>query len=178
MVISNTKWEVNMTRKYRVASSATTPKILGAPNAGILDRIARVIISENARKSGAYSFSRISVIPTKFNDSWAPYKSAMLMHATNRLLCSTNAQIRYASRGTSGMEEAAYEKSQHNMRTPRLIVAHLTRELGHTSFTHCKNNHPHPNPKLRGGNDHESNRGGNVSHRHSIYPGTNFSKIN
>lgn len=103
MVISNTKWEVNMTRKYRVASSATTPKILGAPNVGILDRIAREIISENARKSGTYSFSRVSVIPAKFNDSWAPYKSAMLMHATNRLLCSTKAQIRYASRGTSGV---------------------------------------------------------------------------
>ena len=51
-VISSTKWEVNMTRKYHVASWAMVPRRVGPLIFGILDFAAKRVINENARKSG------------------------------------------------------------------------------------------------------------------------------
>ena len=50
-VIVSTKCEVKMTRKYRVASSAIVPKILGALKPGIFDFLAKKRINENASES-------------------------------------------------------------------------------------------------------------------------------
>jgi len=40
-VISSTKWEVNITRKYRVASSAMVPRMVGILSDDAFDRIAK-----------------------------------------------------------------------------------------------------------------------------------------
>ena len=56
-VISSTKWEVNITRKYRVASSAMVPKIVGILSPGVVHRVAKKIVSENASRSG------VSIVP-------------------------------------------------------------------------------------------------------------------
>lgn len=40
-VISSTKWEVNITRKYHVASSAMVPKMVGILTDDAFDRIAK-----------------------------------------------------------------------------------------------------------------------------------------
>lgn len=53
----NTKWEVNMIRKYRVASSAMVPKIVGILNPGMPDVFARKMMKENARESVLYAWS-------------------------------------------------------------------------------------------------------------------------
>ena len=50
-VISSTKWEVNITRKYRVASSAMAFKIVGTLSPRASDVAAMKMIKENARKS-------------------------------------------------------------------------------------------------------------------------------
>ena len=52
-VISSTKWEVNMTKKYRVESSAIAPRMVGIIADDFFDFIAKKTINENARKSGA-----------------------------------------------------------------------------------------------------------------------------
>ena len=53
-VISSTKWEVNIIRKYHVASSAMVPRMLGNLNFSVFDLIAKKMINENARKSGVH----------------------------------------------------------------------------------------------------------------------------
>jgi len=53
-VISSTKWEVNIKKKYNVESSAMVFRILGSLPLVPLVIIARESINENARKSGAY----------------------------------------------------------------------------------------------------------------------------
>ena len=50
-VITSTMWEVNMTRKYRVASCAIVLMRDGILSPSFSDRIARKIVNENARKS-------------------------------------------------------------------------------------------------------------------------------
>ena len=50
-VISSTKWEVNMTRKYRIASSAIVPKRLGILSFFASDFEAKKTINVKARKS-------------------------------------------------------------------------------------------------------------------------------
>ena len=51
-VIASTKWEVNMTRKYHVASSAIFPKIVGKLTARTLDLAAAETMNRKARESG------------------------------------------------------------------------------------------------------------------------------
>ena len=53
-VISSTKWELNITRKYHVASCAMVPKRVGPLRFNALDFAAEKVINENARKSGVY----------------------------------------------------------------------------------------------------------------------------
>ena len=48
---------MNITRKYRVASSAIVSRIEGILNLDDLDVIAKKIVNENARKSGLYASS-------------------------------------------------------------------------------------------------------------------------
>ena len=55
-VNSTTRWEVNITRKYRVASSTMVSKILRALIPGALDFTAQKIINENARKSNFHIY--------------------------------------------------------------------------------------------------------------------------
>ena len=50
-VISSTKWEVNITKKYRVASSAMFFKMVGILSPLASDTAAKKIIDQNARKS-------------------------------------------------------------------------------------------------------------------------------
>ena len=52
-VITSTKWEVNMTRKYRVASFVMDLKMVGILSPPALDLRASKTINENARKSDA-----------------------------------------------------------------------------------------------------------------------------
>ena len=51
-VITSTKWELNMTRKYHVASSAMVSRRAGPLRFDTLDFAAKQTINENARKSG------------------------------------------------------------------------------------------------------------------------------
>ena len=51
-VISSTKWEVNMIRKYHIASSAMVPRIVGILSFAASDLDAMKTINENARESG------------------------------------------------------------------------------------------------------------------------------
>ena len=70
-VISSTKWEVNITKKYRVASSAIVLKIVGIWSPGVFVRLAKTMVNAKARKSEIYIFrqgqhpwSRFKIIPT------------------------------------------------------------------------------------------------------------------
>jgi len=60
-VISSTKWELNMTRKYHVASSAMVPRRVGPLIFDVPDFATKKVINENARKSGVYISSQGSV---------------------------------------------------------------------------------------------------------------------
>jgi hypothetical protein len=62
-VNTSTKWEVNITRKYHVASSAMLSKIVGTLSPGTLDFLAEKIINENARESDVYISSAASALP-------------------------------------------------------------------------------------------------------------------
>ena len=59
-VMVRTKWEVNITIKYRVASCAMIPRIPGTLNPGALDAAAMKIINENARESDSCVIRGIS----------------------------------------------------------------------------------------------------------------------
>ena len=59
-VISSTKWEVKITRKYHTASSATVPIIVGILRLPAPHLNAKNVINENARKSGIYVTSGVS----------------------------------------------------------------------------------------------------------------------
>ena len=50
-VISSTKCEVNITKKYRVASSKTVLNIPGTLGSSVFDRLAKKNVNKNARKS-------------------------------------------------------------------------------------------------------------------------------
>jgi len=50
-VISSTRWALNITRKYHVASSAMVPRMLGTLSSEAFDFAAKKVINENARKS-------------------------------------------------------------------------------------------------------------------------------
>jgi hypothetical protein len=49
--ISSAKWEVNITRKYSVASFAMISQRFVNPSPGVLNLFAKKIINENASKS-------------------------------------------------------------------------------------------------------------------------------
>ena len=53
-VISSTKWELNITRKYHVASCAMVPRSVGPLIFDVPDFATKKVINENARKSGVY----------------------------------------------------------------------------------------------------------------------------
>lgn len=57
MVISSTKWEVNMTKKYNAESSAMDFRMFGRLPLVFFITIVKKIINENAKKSGAYDGS-------------------------------------------------------------------------------------------------------------------------
>ena len=57
-VISSTKWELNITRKYRVASSAIVRRMFGILSVDAFDFAAKKMINENASKSGRYVSSK------------------------------------------------------------------------------------------------------------------------
>ena len=63
-VNTRTKWEVNITRKYHVASSAMLSKIVGALSPSTLDLLAEKIINEKARESDVQTLSAASVAPS------------------------------------------------------------------------------------------------------------------
>jgi len=56
-VITSTKWEVNMTRKYRVASSTMVPKMPGTLGPTVFDFFAKKMINKNARESDLCALS-------------------------------------------------------------------------------------------------------------------------
>jgi hypothetical protein len=60
---------VNITRKYRVESFATTSKIIGILSPGVLEVTVKKMINKNARKSG---FGRVSAIQWIWDKSHAP----------------------------------------------------------------------------------------------------------
>ena len=53
-VISSTKWELNIARKYHVASWAMVPRRVGLLIFDVPDFATKKLINENARKSGVY----------------------------------------------------------------------------------------------------------------------------
>jgi hypothetical protein len=56
-VISNIKWEVNITKKYSTESSAMVLRIVGILSFIAFDSlIARTMINENVRKSNIYAY--------------------------------------------------------------------------------------------------------------------------
>ena len=59
----NTKWDVNMTRKYLVASSAMVSQIVRTLTPGTFDFLVKKIISVNARKSDVRIVLVKSVLP-------------------------------------------------------------------------------------------------------------------
>jgi hypothetical protein len=61
-VISSTKWEVNITRKYSVASSTMVAKIPVNSSPPIFDLLAKKRINKNARESGVYNVEVVSPI--------------------------------------------------------------------------------------------------------------------
>ena len=103
IVISSTRCAVNITRKYRVASSATIPKRFGtlSPRTFRPNRTAKNIITENARESEVNgTLSVMSDI--RLDNSHAPYKREVLIYTISRVLCGAKAQRRYASKGIGG----------------------------------------------------------------------------
>ena len=60
-VISSTKWELNITRKYHVASCAMVPRSVGPLIFDVPDFPVKNMINENARKSGVYISPQESV---------------------------------------------------------------------------------------------------------------------
>ena len=107
-VISNTKWELNMTRKYHVASSAMVSRILGVLRFDTFDFAAKKVINENARRSGVHIAVRVSrnkhnQVRVQGNHD-APYKSSVLVYAISRALCRETIHRRYASRGIGGSD--------------------------------------------------------------------------
>lgn len=54
---SSTKWEVNMKRKYRAASSAIVFKITEVLSPVFLDRVTKKMVNEKAKKSAVSTFS-------------------------------------------------------------------------------------------------------------------------
>jgi hypothetical protein len=98
-VISNTKWEQNMTRKYRVTSSAMVPKMLGTLSPGVFDLTAKKMINENARKYSVHVLPDRSV---EMNTTNVPYKSEIPAYAITGALCCTNIHRRYVSNGIGG----------------------------------------------------------------------------
>ena len=58
-VISSTKWELNITRKYHVASSAMVSRMLGTLIFDTFDLAAKKVINKNARKSGVRIAARV-----------------------------------------------------------------------------------------------------------------------
>ena len=59
-VNSSAKWEVNITMKYHVASSAMVARMVGILRSAALDLNAKKAINENARKSSAHIATRVS----------------------------------------------------------------------------------------------------------------------
>jgi hypothetical protein len=59
-VISSTKWEVNIIKKYRVASSAMIFKMVGIWSPDVFDRLAKTMVKENASRSEVYAFMAMS----------------------------------------------------------------------------------------------------------------------
>ena len=67
MVTPSTKWAVNITKKYIVASSATVSKIVGTLNPATLrqDRAVKNKMNKNAEESNTHIVSRVSDIQFK-----------------------------------------------------------------------------------------------------------------
>ena len=115
-VISSAKWEVNMTMKYHVASSAMVARMVGTLRSAAFDFTARKVINENARKSCAHITTRVSrkerhQVQVRGNPD-SPYKSRMVVYAISMSLCRMIIHRRYASRGIGGSDRAAHGSSE------------------------------------------------------------------
>ena len=106
MVITSTKWEENMTRKYLVASSAIVPKMGGTlvPDGTIWPhRVVESSINENARESEELIGGEVRTISPRFEiPAHAPYNKEMLVYAISRVLCGAKTHTRNASMGICG----------------------------------------------------------------------------
>ena len=113
-VISSTKWELNITRKYHVASWAMAPRRVGPLIFDALDFPVKNMINENARKSGMYISPQGSVemnaiiVASSGHYPDAPYNSRILVYAICRALCCSTIHRRYASRGIGGSRRPAH----------------------------------------------------------------------
>ena len=81
---TSTKWEVNTTRRYNIASSAIVIKVDGILSLGVLDRIAEKTINENARRSDAQIISAISVPSPRYKVIYTYHRKGRCLH-TRRL---------------------------------------------------------------------------------------------
>ena len=107
-VISSAKWEVNMTMKYHVASSAMVARIVGTLRSAAFDPVAKKATNKNARKSGVHIATRVSrkqrhQVQVRGNPD-LPYKSRMVVYAISMGLCRVIIHRRYASRGIGGSD--------------------------------------------------------------------------
>jgi len=81
-VISSTKWEVNIIKKYKVESSAMVFRIFGSLPLVSFVVIAKKIINENASKSGAYDGS------VEINIACSKGRVILTHHRRGRGLCT------------------------------------------------------------------------------------------
>ena len=111
-VISSTKWEVNITRKYHVASSTTILRMLGKLSFGASDLIAKKTINKNARESGVYTSPDGSV---EINMAFFKCRRILTHHRRGRSLCrlalwfcaervNTNDMRQWVCLGTIGLD--------------------------------------------------------------------------
>ena len=88
-VISNTKWEVNITRKYQVAPSAMILESTGSLSPCAFVFIAKNIIATNARESIYTSSHKINRIQGRAKDQWFKRTKAERDAGICNLQCST-----------------------------------------------------------------------------------------
>ena len=165
-VISNTKCEVNITRKYRVASCNTVLNMPGTLESSVFDRLAKKNVNKNARKSDGWisstlvtsSVDRLRIIHAHHRGGrcWCMRPRSFYVEQTR-----TRHTRREVSMGGFGLSRRNYKQSEQ--------VVLLLRSPDLTSLPRRKGSQTYSKHKLRGSNNGKPNRNVDVSICNGVY---------
>ena len=169
---------MNITKKYRVASSAMVSKMVGILRFEAFDFIAQNMVNENARESGAYILVEMNIDRFNHKIILTHQRKERGSYTRSLRFCSgrihKNDMRQMVSVGGSRLHTRSYSEARG---CSGLDMAFLSPELILTFLPYRDGHHKYPEHELGNSDKHKSSRDDSAFPGHGVYPVTVFSEI-